>query len=74
MFRVKGATMTVTELSKLNDISILTAERALANLQRLGLVKGFVPNDPRAEITLTDKARPYRAEQRDQTSGADGVK
>lgn len=54
-------TLTVAAICQLNDISVDVAERALANLQAKGIVIGFVPGNPNAEITLTAAAEKYFA-------------
>jgi Fic family protein len=46
-------TLTVAEICQLNDLSVATAEKALASLQEKGLVTGFVLGDVHAQITLT---------------------
>ncbi len=55
----KTTSLTVAELCKLNDLSVAQAEKALANLQKNGLVCGFVAGDLHAKITMTAKAAKY---------------
>lgn len=52
-------TLTVSEICQLNDLSLVSAEKLLANLQAKGLVSGFVPGNPLAPITLLEKANAY---------------
>lgn len=52
-------TLTVAELCKLNDMSVVQAEKAIANLQEKGLVSGFVAGDLEAKITITAAAAKY---------------
>lgn len=52
-------TLTVADLCKLNDLSVVQAEKALGNLQRWGLVTGFIPGDLHAKITITPEAAKY---------------
>ncbi|MEC4720513.1 hypothetical protein RY831_15225 [Noviherbaspirillum sp. CPCC 100848] len=49
-------TLTIAKICQINDLSIATAEKALASLQEKGLVTGFVPGDVHAHITLTAEA------------------
>lgn len=55
----KLKTLTISELCKLNDISVPQAEKALASLQSKGLVRGFVPGNLDAKINLTTAAGQY---------------
>lgn len=52
-------TLTIAALCQRNDLSVVSAERALANLQGKGLITGFVPGDVNAVITLTAAADKY---------------
>ncbi|MYM92628.1 hypothetical protein [Duganella vulcania] len=52
-------TLTVSEICQHNDLSVKTAEKALASLQSMGLVTGFVPGDVNAKIIPTAAAAKY---------------
>lgn len=52
-------TLSVAEICQLNDLSVTTAEKALASLQAKRLVTGFVSGDVHAQIVLTAEAAKY---------------
>lgn len=52
-------TLTVADICQRNDLSVKTAEKALASLQKKGLVTGFIPGDVHAQIALTAEAAKY---------------
>lgn len=52
-------TLTVAEICQINDLSVHTAEKALASLQVKGLVAGFIPGDVHAQFILTADAAKY---------------
>lgn len=54
-------TMTVAAICQHNDISVEVAEKALTSMQAKGLVSGFEPGNPLAEITLTAEGEKYFA-------------
>jgi ribosomal protein S25 len=49
-------TTNLAEFCRYNDLSVVTAEKALAHLQKKGLVAGFIAGDLQAPITLTAEA------------------
>ena len=52
-------TITLADICRLNDLPLAKAESALDTLQRKGLIRGFVPGDMTAPITLTPSAAKY---------------
>lgn len=63
------ATMTVAELCKHQDLSVVAANRALAKMQEKGLVTGYVPGDLNAKITLTGAASKFLRQWKANTPG-----
>jgi DNA-binding IscR family transcriptional regulator len=57
---IKEKNMTVSEICRINDLSVRSAEKALAAMQDKGLISGFVPGDLNAEIKTTAKADVYK--------------
>lgn len=57
--KATSRTLTVAALCQHNDLSVAMAERALASLQKRGLVTGFVSGDVSAVVTLTAAADKY---------------
>jgi hypothetical protein len=52
--------MTVAEICRMNDFSVQTVERALANMQEKGLITGFIPGNVNSEIKQTTRADVFK--------------
>ncbi len=54
-----GSIMTIPDLCKTHDLSVVAVEKVLDNLQKRGLITGFVPGDMSAQIVILPAADVY---------------